>query len=78
MRLNECDLSLLKGRRIGFAMTGSFCTFARIFPQIQRLHDLGAELQPILSYNAYELDTRRRYCRVLQAPSRPFPCCLAP
>lgn len=58
MRLNECDLSLLKGRRIGFAMTGSFCTFARIFPQVQRLHDLGAQLQPILSYNAYELDTR--------------------
>ncbi len=58
MLLHNCDLSLLSGKRIGFAMTGSFCTFARIFPQIQRLRDLGAELQPILSYNAYELDTR--------------------
>ncbi len=58
MRPHTCDLSLLKGCRIGFAMTGSFCTFARIFPQIQRLHELGAELQPILSYNAYDLDTR--------------------
>ncbi len=58
MRLHDCDLSLLNGKRIGFAMTGSFCTFARIFPQVLRLRDLGAELQPILSYNAYELDTR--------------------
>ncbi len=58
MQLTECDLTLLNDRRIGFAMTGSFCTFSRIFPQISRLKELGAELFPILSCNAYNLDTR--------------------
>jgi len=58
MQLTDCDLTLLSSRRIGFAMTGSFCTFSRIFPQISRLKELGAELFPILSYNAYNLDTR--------------------
>ena len=58
MHLTECDLTLLKNKRIGFAMTGSFCTFARTFPQIERLRSLGAELFPILSGNAYTLDTR--------------------
>ena len=58
MQLIECDLSLLTNQRIGFAMTGSFCTFAKIFPQVERLRRLGADLYPILSYNAYNLDTR--------------------
>lgn len=58
MSLNSCDLSLLKGRSVGFAMTGSFCTFARVFVQAERLATLGANLQPILSDNAYSLDTR--------------------
>ena len=52
------DLESLKNRRIGFAMTGSFCTFSQIFPQIERLAAAGAQLQPILSSNAYHLDTR--------------------
>ncbi len=58
MKPTDCDLTYLKGRRIGFAMTGSFCTFARLFPVAERLVSLGAQLQPILSYNAYNLDTR--------------------
>lgn len=49
---------LLSGRKIGFAMTGSFCTFSQVFPEAQRLIDEGAELYPILSDNAYSLDTR--------------------
>ncbi len=51
-------LEILDGCRIGFAMTGSFCTFSRIFPEIGRMVSLGALVQPILSYNAYNLDTR--------------------
>lgn len=58
MQLTDCDLSLLKNKRIGFAMTGSFCTFSRIFPEAERLRSLGADLYPILSCNAYNLDTR--------------------
>lgn len=58
MRVNDIKPDILKGKRIGFAMTGSFCTFERIFPQIEQLASLGAQLFPILSYNAYQLDTR--------------------
>ena len=58
MKTTDCDLTLLKNKKIGFALTGSFCTFAKIFPEVQRLCDLGALVQPILSYNAYQLDTR--------------------
>lgn len=48
----------LEGKRIGFAMTGSFCTFSQVFPEAERLADEGAELYPIVSDNVWELDTR--------------------
>lgn len=48
----------LKGKTIGFALTGSFCTFDRVFPQVQALTEKGAHVIPILSFNAYALDTR--------------------
>jgi len=48
----------LSGKRIGFALTGSFCTFARVFPQMQALVDAGALLIPIFSFNTFSLDTR--------------------
>jgi len=48
----------LAGKRIGFAVTGSFCTFAQILPQVKALVDAGAAVTPILSYNASRLDTR--------------------
>ena len=48
----------LAGKRIGFAVTGSFCTFAQILPQMKALVDAGADVTPILSYNASRLDTR--------------------
>ncbi len=48
----------LSGKRIGFAVTGSFCTFARAFQQAQALVDAGAELMPIFSEHAASIDTR--------------------
>ncbi|MCL1963528.1 MAG: dipicolinate synthase subunit B [Firmicutes bacterium] len=48
----------LKDKTIGFALTGSFCTFARIFPQVEALISTGARVIPILSFNAYDMDTR--------------------
>jgi dipicolinate synthase subunit B len=48
----------LAGKRIGFAVTGSFCTFAQILPEVAALVDAGAAVTPILSYNASRLDTR--------------------
>lgn len=50
MKLSECN--------IGFAITGSFCTFDKIKPQIKVLVDKGANVIPIYSFNAQGLDTR--------------------
>lgn len=44
--------------KIGFALTGSFCTFESIIPIIEETIEEGAEVLPIMSYNAYNLDTR--------------------
>ncbi|MBO4493871.1 MAG: dipicolinate synthase subunit B [Ruminococcus sp.] len=49
---------VLKGLRIGFAMTGSFCTFSQCFEQAELLMKNGAELLPIMSENAAVTDTR--------------------
>lgn len=47
-----------KDLKIGFALTGSFCTFSKTIPKIKELVKEGAEVIPIMSYNAYELDTK--------------------
>ena len=48
----------LNGVRIGCAMTGSFCTFRAAFDAWRALRATGAELIPILSFNAGSLDNR--------------------
>ncbi|MCQ2470279.1 MAG: dipicolinate synthase subunit B [Ruminococcus sp.] len=48
----------LKGLKIGYALTGSFCTFERSFEQAERLAELGAELVPIMSETASTVSTR--------------------
>ena len=50
MKLSECN--------IGFAITGSFCTFDKIKSQIKILKDEGADITPIFSFNTYNMDTR--------------------
>ncbi len=47
-----------KGLKIVYVMTGSFCTFSRSFEQMKKLVDSGADLQPLMSYNAAFTDTR--------------------
>ncbi|MDO4270688.1 MAG: dipicolinate synthase subunit B [Eubacteriales bacterium] len=44
--------------RIGFALTGSFCTFSRVMRVIETLVAQGCEVTPILSFHAGALDTR--------------------
>ncbi len=44
--------------RVGFAITGSFCTFKPVFAQIKALVDHGYRVTPIMSENAYSTDTR--------------------
>lgn len=48
----------LEGKRIGFAMCGSFCTFSRCFEALEKLLEMGCEIVPIASFNAYTLNTR--------------------
>lgn len=52
------DITKLSGLKVGFAVCGSFCTFSRVFEQLEELSALGCELTPIMSHNAYSLDTR--------------------
>ena len=44
--------------RVGFALTGSFCTFSAVLPEIKNLSDMGAQITPIMSETAYRTDTR--------------------
>jgi dipicolinate synthase subunit B len=46
------------GMRIGFAVTGSFCTFRKAFEQAENLRNMGAELIPVMSENASSVSTR--------------------
>lgn len=52
----------LKGKTIGFAMTGSFCTFSRVMKELERLATTGADIIPIMSETAYGTDTRFGSC----------------
>ena len=44
--------------RIGFAITGSFCTFKPVFEQMEILVKEGYSVTPIMSEHAYTTDTR--------------------
>ena len=46
------------GLKIGFAMTGSFCTFSKVMKEIEALSHNGADLVPIMSEMAWNTDTR--------------------
>lgn len=44
--------------RLGFCMTGSFCTFEDAFAQMVRCRELGYDILPIFSEHAAGMDTR--------------------
>jgi len=48
----------LQGKKVGFVMTGSFCTFKSTIPQMKKIIEEGGEVVPIMSFNAYNLDTK--------------------
>lgn len=48
----------VKDKKIGFVLTGSFCTFAKTIPKMKELMKLGSEVIPIMSFNSYNLDTK--------------------
>lgn len=48
----------LKDKRIGFAFTGSFCTFKKTISQLKKIVEEGAYVIPIMSFNTYSMDTK--------------------
>ncbi|WP_055108409.1 dipicolinate synthase subunit B [Paenibacillus ihumii] len=47
-----------QGKTVGYAITGSHCTFDEVMPQIQRFVDGGAKVIPIISHTVLTTDTR--------------------
>lgn len=48
----------LSGLKIGFGMCGSFCTFEKAFQAAETLFRTGADIIPIMSFNASNISTR--------------------
>lgn len=48
----------LKGKKIGIAMSGSFCTFEKIFREMEALVKVGAEIYPIFSDATQRIESR--------------------
>ncbi len=49
---------LLKDVKIGFALTGSFCTFAKVMPELEKLVSEGADIMPVISEAVDKYDTK--------------------
>lgn len=49
---------LLKDVKIAFALTGSYCVFDKVIPEIEALVNEGADVYPIVSYAVAETDSR--------------------
>lgn len=47
-----------QGKTVGYALSGSHCTFAEVMPQIQRFVDAGANVVPIVTQTIMMTDTR--------------------
>ncbi len=48
----------LKGKHIGFGLTGSHCTYDQVVPQVQELIDAGAEVTAFVTYTVKNTVTR--------------------
>lgn len=48
----------LNGKRIGFGLTGSHCTYDAVFPEIEKLVNAGAEVLPIVTFTVKNTETR--------------------
>jgi dipicolinate synthase subunit B len=48
----------LQGRRIGFGLTGSHCTYDAVIPEIEKLVKEGADVIPIVTHTVKSTNTR--------------------
>lgn len=58
---------MTKPIRVGFALTGSFCTHQRVLSVMETMQADGFELTPILSFHAGAMDTRFGTAEALRA-----------
>ena len=48
----------VKGKKIGFVLTGSFCTFSKTIPKMKELKKAGADIIPISEYDFSAIPVR--------------------
>lgn len=48
----------LRGKTVGFGITGSHCTYAEVFPEMERLVEQGVHIVPIFSNTVMGTSTR--------------------
>lgn len=48
----------LKGKRIGFGITGSHCTYDQVVPQIEKLVNEGADVVPVVTFTVKNTNTK--------------------
>lgn len=48
----------LQGKKIGFGLTGSHCTYDAVYPQIEKLVREGAEVLPVVTFTVKNTETR--------------------
>lgn len=58
MKGGKSSILKVKDKKIGFVLTGSFCTFRKTIPKMKELIDKGAEIVPVMSFNSYYTDTK--------------------
>lgn len=48
----------IDGKKVGVAFTGSFCTYEKVFKELKKLVDAGADVQTIFSPASQTIDSR--------------------
>lgn len=48
----------VKGKKVGIALTGSFCTFDKIFAELEKLVEAGADVYTIFSNASQQISSR--------------------
>lgn len=48
----------LHGKKIGFGLTGSHCTYDAVFPEIEKLVKAGADVLPVVTFTVKNTETR--------------------
>lgn len=48
----------LEGKKIGWGVCGSHCSYEEVLPQVQRVVEMGAEVVPVMSHTAITTETR--------------------